>query len=212
MKIRDRSHSTLTNLWGKTVGIVGYGHIGREVARLAKAHNMRVLATNEQADLRECQGYDIRGVGDPDGVIPEKVFGPDNLGLLLAESDFVVSTVPLTKKTADMFAYEEFKRMKKTAYFINVSRGGILDHDALVEALENKEIAGAGLDVLFSDPTSLPAEHPLWEMENVFITPHVSGNRNAEYMLWVNNLFSMNLKRYLNGAPLLNVVTRERGY
>ncbi len=118
----------------------------------------------------------------------------------------------LQKKTANMFGDAAFKAMKKSAYFINVSRGGLVDHDALVKALGNKEIAGAGLDVVFADPKPLPAKHPLWEMENVFITPHVSGNRNAEYIGWVNDLFIINLKRYLNNETLLNIVTRERGY
>ena len=102
--------------------------------------------------------------------------------------------------------------MQKTAFFINVSRGGVVDHDALARALQNNEIAGACLDVTFADPKALPVDHPLWGMENVFITPHVSGNRNADYMRWVNDLFIMNLKRYLKGKPLLNVVTRERGF
>lgn len=211
-KVRDRGHNTLATLWGKTVGIVGYGHIGREVARLSRAHHMRVLATNRRADLRQDPGYEIPGVGDPEGVIPEKVYGPEDLDLLLQESDFVVCTLPLTKTTARTFSDAQFQIMKKSAFFINVSRGGLVDHDALIRALQHEEIAGACLDVLTTDPKALPADDPLWEMENVLLTPHVSGTRNATYIQWINDLFVQNLKRYLNQEPLLNAVTREKGY
>ena len=102
--------------------------------------------------------------------------------------------------------------MRRDAYFINVSRDGVVDHDALVQALQCGEINGACLDVLHTDPKPLPADHPLWGLENVLITPHVSGNRNAAYMRRAQDLFIANLRRYLAGEPLLNVVTRDKGY
>ena len=139
-RVRDRSHSTLTDLWGQTVGIVGYGHIGREVARLAKSFNMRVLALKRHPERRQAVGFELTGVGDPDGSIPETIFGPQDLPALLAESDFVVSTVPMTTETAQIFDDDAFAAMRRGAYFINVSRGGVVDHDALVRALEQGTI------------------------------------------------------------------------
>ncbi|MAG34642.1 MAG: hydroxyacid dehydrogenase [Dehalococcoidia bacterium] len=211
-KVRERSHSTLTDLWGQTVGIVGYGHIGREVARLAKSFNMRVLATKRHPDRRKAEGFELAGVGDPDGSLADEVLGPEDLPKLLARSDFVVSTVPLTPVTANLFDDAAFAAMKPSAYFVNVSRGGVVDHDALVRALDGGSIQGACLDVLFTDPKPLPPEHPLWSLDNVLLTPHVAGNRNPDYMRRAQDLLLTNLTRYLNDEPLLNAVTREKGY
>ncbi len=211
-KVRNRAHSTLTDLTGLTVGIVGYGQIGRHVARLSQAFNMRVLASKRNPDVREVSGMDFPNVGDPTAALPEKLFGPDELPELLAEADFIVSTVPLTTETAGLFDESAFRAMRSDAYFINVSRGGVVDHDALVQALQDGEIRGACLDVLHTDPKPLPPENPLWDLDNVLITPHVSGNRNAAYMRRAQDLFIENLKRYLAGEPLLNVVTRDKGY
>ena len=211
-RVRNRAHSTLTDLTGLTVGIVGYGHIGRHVARLSKAFNMRVLATKRCPDQRAVSGLDFPNVGDPDACLPDEIVAPDELPRILADADFVVSTVPLTTAPANLFGASAFSAMRRDAYFINVSRGGVVDHDALVQALQDGDIRGACLDVLHTDPKPLPPEHPLWDLENVLITPHVSGNRNAAYMRRAQDLFLANLKRYLAGEPLLNVVTREKGY
>lgn len=212
LKVRDRSHSTLENLYGKTVGIAGYGHIGREVARLAAAHRMRVLALDKFPDRRRMDGFVFQGDGDPDGSIPEKIYDPDGLNQLLEESDVIVCCLPLTGETANIFGSEAFDLMKKSAYFINISRGGTVDHDALAAALKNGGIAGAALDALYSDPQPMPEDHPLWELENVIITPHIAGNRNRGYIEKTNRLFQENLKRYLTDGPLLNIVSKERGY
>ena len=211
-RVRNRAHSTLTDLTGLTVGIVGYGQIGRHVARLSQAFNMRVLASKRNPDRREVSGMDFQNVGDPTAALPAKIFGPDELPELLADADFIVSTVPLTTETAGLFGESAFQAMRRDAYFINVSRGGVVDHEALVQALQSGEIRGACLDVLHTDPKPLPPENPLWDLENVLITPHVSGNRNAAYMRRAQDLFIENLKRYLAGEPLLNVVTRDKGY
>jgi phosphoglycerate dehydrogenase-like enzyme len=194
------------------VGIVGYGHIGREVARLAKGHSMRVLAMKKHPARLRSEGYQIEGVGDADGSLPDAVYGPGDLKRICEESDIVVSTLPLTDETSQAFGDSQFDAMKRSAFFINVSRGGVVDHDALVRALQRNSIAGACLDVMFTDPKPLPPDHPLWEMDNVFITPHISGNRNDEYMQRSNDLFTQNLNLYLERQPLLNTVTREKGY
>lgn len=183
-------------LYGKTVGIVGLGHIGREIARLAKAFSMRVVAVDELRGTRSAKNVD-------------KMFATNQLKQLLAGSDFVVSCVPLTPKTNKLIGEKELRCMKETAYLINISRGGIVDEEALVRALENKWIAGAGLDVTVKEP--LPPDSRLWDFDNVFLTPHISGNRE-DYLAQATTLFCENLKRYLKGKKLVNVISRKRGY
>ncbi len=211
-RIRDRSHATRIDLSGATLGIIGYGHIGSEVGRLAAAHNMRILAVDRPPAERRNTGHQWLGVGDPEGLLPERFFDPAQLHDALKECDFVVCCVPLTPQTRDLFGEREFEIMKPGAYFIGVGRGGTVDDMALARALQRGEIAAAAMDVLSSDPDALPGDHPLWGLDNVFISPHVSGNRNDLYFRKMNDMFCENLRRYLKGEALLNVVTRERGY
>ena len=211
-RTRNRRHSPLVQLWGQTIGIIGYGHIGREVGRLAKAHNMRILAVKRHPHQRCASGYQWKGEGDPEGAFPECFFEPHEQHSVLRECDFVVCCMPLTQETREMFSESEFSAMKRTAYFINVGRGGTVDDMALARALRDKALAGAGLDVLTTDPNPLPPDHPLWMIENVFISPHISGNRNEQYFYRTNELFCENLRRYTRNERLLNEVTRERGY
>ena len=211
-QIRDRSHSPLNDLWGKTIGIVGYGHIGSEVARLAAAHHMRILAVKRHPDRHAGRGYQWRGVGDAEGVLPERFYGPDDLHEVLGQSDYVVCCVPLTPETRGLFGDREFEAMKPEAYFVNVGRGATVDDMALARALQGGTVAAAACDVFATDPKPLPPEHPLWTLDNMFISPHISGNRNDLYFRKLNDIFRENLLRYLKEQPLVNVVTRERGY
>ncbi len=207
----DSTHSPPAELWGRTVGVVGYGHIGRETGRLAHAHGMRVVALKRDAAQRRASGFQWDGVGDPEGAYPDRFFGPDELHDLLSESDFVVNCLPLTPGTRGLFGEPEFKAMRKTAYFLNIGRGATVQIDALAEAARTGEIAGAGLDDF--EHRTIPPESPLWDLDNVFVSPHISGTRrNVEYLERTNELFCENLRRYLNGEPLYNVVTREQGY
>lgn len=183
-------------LRGSTVGIIGLGHIGREIARLAKALGMRVLALDEIRGIRPARNVDT--------MIPA-----NQLKDLFANSDFVVSCVPLTPKTSKLIGEKELRAMKKTSYLINISRGGIVDEDALIRALDEKWIAGAGLDVTVAEP--LPPSSRLWDFENVILTPHISGGQE-DYLLLATALFCENLKRYLKGKKLMNVIVRKRGY
>jgi phosphoglycerate dehydrogenase-like enzyme len=200
-------------LYGQTLGIVGYGQVGRELARLAKAFRMRILALKRNPEEHRLLGYQWEGVGDPDGTLPERFLGPDELHTLLRESDFVINCLPHTSETRNMFSELEFKTMKPGAYFINVGRGETIDDDALAQAIRQEDIAGAAMDAFETDPDPLPADHPFWELDNVFISPHISGTRhNKQYLQRTNDLFCENLRRYLMGEPLLNVVTKERGY
>jgi D-2-hydroxyacid dehydrogenase (NADP+) len=184
-------------LRGQTMGVVGLGHIGREVARLAKAFGMRVIATRRSG----AQGARARHV---DILVP-----PERLQVLLKESDFVVLALPLTAQTRGLIGEQELRAMKPEAYLINVARGAVVDEDALIRALEQNRIAGAGLDVFSTEP--LPPDSRLWELPNVIFSPHVSGIMPG-YLVRATELFCDNLKRYLSGRRLRHLVVKARGY
>ncbi len=196
-------------LRGRVLGIVGYGSIGREIARLAKAFGMTVLATKRDARHPEDKGYTLIGAGDPSGDLPDRIYPSEATRSMLAQCDYVVVTAPLTSKTRHLFDETMFKEMKPTAFLVNISRGGLIDEKALAKALRKGWIGGAGLDVFETEP--LPEDSPLWSMENVILTPHVSGF-TAQYDERVTDLFVSNLRRYLAGEPLVNLVDREIGY
>lgn len=158
---------------------------------------MKVVATRRSAKI-------IGSARWVDKLLPAK-----RLPSLLAESDFVIVSVPLTKETFQLIGEKELKAMKPTAYIINIARGNIIDEKALIHALEEKQIAGAGLDVTAKEP--LPAESPLWDMENVILSPHVSGGME-EYVAHATDLFCENLKRYLTSRKLRNIIDRKLGY
>jgi D-2-hydroxyacid dehydrogenase (NADP+) len=186
-----------TVLRDKTVGIVGLGHIGWEVARLSKAFGMRVIATRRSATKSGTARYvDI-------------LFPARRLPSLLKESDFVVIATPHTAETHHFIGERELGLMKPTAYIINIARGGIIDEAALIKALDEKRIAGAGLDVTEREP--LPPESRLWDFPNVILSPHVAGG-HEDYMVHATELFCDNLKRYLAGKRLKNVIDRKKGY
>jgi phosphoglycerate dehydrogenase-like enzyme len=184
----DRAHLHLADT---TLGVVGLGSIGSEVARRGLASGMRVLAV----DPVQTQA--------PLGVMA--VWKPDRLADLLRESDFVVIAAPHTPQTAKMFRWEQFRQMKQTAYLINIGRGAIVDLAELTAALQSGEIAGAGLDVFEIEP--LPPDHPLWRMENVILTPHVAGYSPrvpARHLAVLLN----NIGRFARGEPLRNIVNK----
>jgi phosphoglycerate dehydrogenase-like enzyme len=186
-----------TELHGKTVGIVGIGHIGAEAGRLAKAFGCRVIATKRSATAIETAEY-------ADEIMPSS-----ELPRLLAESDYVVLCVPLTNDTRGLIGEKELRMMKPSAFLVNIARGPVIVESALISALRAGVIAGAALDVFEQEP--LPAESPLWDMENVILTPHVSGGTEI-YNKRAAEIFADNLKRYISGAQLRNVVDPSRGY
>jgi phosphoglycerate dehydrogenase-like enzyme len=191
-----------------TVGIVGYGSIGREIGRLATAFGMRVLAYDESEDLVD-RGYTIPGIGDPEGKLPERYYRPGELCVFLAECDYVVLAVPLTKATRHLIGTQELKAIKPSAFLVNISRGDVVDEAALVKALQQGWIAGAGLDVFAQEP--LPSDSPLWGLDNVILTPHIGG-MTPYYDERAADLFAQNLQRYLERQPLLNQIDMEKGY
>ena len=195
-------------LWGKTIGIAGYGSVGRHVARLAIAFGMRVLAMHQSADHRD-HGFVFPGVGDPEGTLPDRYYTPGQMHHMLGESDLVVIALPLTPKTRELFDDPAFQAMKPTALLVNFARGGVCNEAALVRALQEKRIAGAALDVFQQEP--LPPDHPLWHLPNVFISPHTAG-LTPQYNERAATIFEENLRRYFVGEPLYNVVDKTQGY
>lgn len=185
----------MTVVAGKTLLIVGLGGIGGEVAERAHALGMRVIATRAS------------GRSGPEYV--SYVGLPDELPKLAGEADFVVNAAPLTPQTAGLFDAAFFAKMKPSAYFINVARGGSVVASALVEALTQRKIAGAGLDV--ADPEPLPADHPLWTAPNVIITPHVANDSDLGFDAQIA-VIKENLRRYVAGERMLSVVDPGRGY
>lgn len=180
------------HLTGKTLGIIGLGGIGTEIARRAKAFEMRVIAT------------EARPRPAPEFV--DEVWPSERLNDLLEQSDFVISCVPHTPETVGLIGAAELARMKESAYLINISRGVVVKLDALADALRNGVIAGAGLDVYEIEP--LPADHPLWGMENVIMTPHVAAadTRVAQRRV---DVVKENLQRFLQGEPPKNLIDKR---
>jgi len=171
---------------GQVLGIVGYGEIGRETARLAQALGMKVEA------VRRSAGY-----------------SPENLRQMLAKSDYVLVAAPLTEETRGMIGEAELNAMKSSAVIINVGRGPVIVESALIRALEEKEIRGAALDVFDEEP--LPDGHPFYRLENVLLSPH-SADHTAGIEDLAMNVFLENFERFRNGEPLQNIVDKKAGY
>lgn len=201
---------TADTLRGKTVGIIGYGSIGRELARIAQALGMEVLALKRDPKALRDTGWSPPGVlGDSEGRIPRRIFAPEEREELLRESDFVVLLLPLTAATRHFIGARELAAMKPNAFLVNVGRGALVDEPALIQALQDKRIAGAGLDVFEREP--LPIENPLWDMEEVIMTPHMAGPFRG-YMDLACELFAQNLRRFTSGQPMLNEIDWGLGY
>ena len=191
----DRKPWTPIELRGKTAVIIGVGGIGTQIAVRAKAFGMNVI------------GVDPKDI--PLAPFLDKLVPPDRLDIVLPQADVVFVAAPRTPQSEGMMGPRQFELMKKDSYFIAVSRGKLYDTDALVKALDSKRLAGAGLDV--TDPEPLPKGHPLWEFENVVITPHIAG-RSDKIEERRMELFKENLRRFVAGEPLLNLVDKQKGY
>lgn len=196
-------------LYGATVGIIGYGSIGRQVARLAQIFGMKILALKGDVRQLEAQGYTLPGIGDIQGDIPDRVYPVEALNSFLAACDYVVLTIPYTRDTHHLINAEALAHMKSAAFLINVSRGGVIDEEALIDALRENKIGGAALDVFAQEP--LPNDSLLWELPNLIISPHVSGF-TPHYDERAADLFAENLRRFVAGEPLLNQIDRSRDY
>jgi len=191
----DRSvMDTVRDLHGKTVAIVGLGNIGRHIARLTRAFGMRVLGCRRTP----------RPTPDVD-----RVYACEQLAVTLADADYVVVAAPLTRATGGMLGRAQFAAMKAGAFYVNVSRGGVAQEAALLEALQSGHLAGAGLDAYVVEP--LPGDHPLWSLPNVVVSPHYSGETVNNSALPARR-FTRNLRRWLAGEPLEGQVRLELGY
>jgi D-2-hydroxyacid dehydrogenase (NADP+) len=182
-------------LAGKTVGILGLGKIGSEMAKVARGFGMKVIG------LRRNSSIPVEHV--------DVLVGMEGLPRLLRESDHIVVILPLTVETRNLITMREFDMMELKPYFYNLARGAIVNTQDLIEALRKEKIKGAGLDVFDEEP--LAPKSPLWEMESVIITPHVGG-LVPHYFDGAIDLFIQNLRRFLSGEGLLNVVDKQRGY
>jgi phosphoglycerate dehydrogenase-like enzyme len=194
---RELQRYTPHLLYDKTVGIVGLGHIGSEVARLSKSFSMKVIATRRS----------VKKAGKAENV--DLMLPQTQMREMLGESDYVVLSVPLTPETRHIISETELWSMKTNSYIINVGRGDLIDEEALIRALDEKKIAGAGLDVTSIEP--LPENSRLWDMDNVILSPHVSGGME-DYMSQATELFCDNILRYLEGKKLRNLIDRKKGY
>jgi glyoxylate/hydroxypyruvate reductase A len=197
MAAEQRAHHwercTIDTLAGKTVGIVGLGQVGRTVAQLATPFGLRVIGIR-------------RGAGESN---VDHVQLTSELGTLLSVSDYVVLSVPHTSETAGMIGKDQLAQLKAGAVLINIARGNIVDEPALIDALTSGRLGGAALDVFSREP--LAVDSPLWDMPNVLVTPH-SMSTACDENVRLTDLFCDNLRRYVNGKPLRNVVDKFRGY
>jgi phosphoglycerate dehydrogenase-like enzyme len=196
-------------LTGSTVGLVGYGSIAREVARLLQPFGVKVLAAKKNAMQPADRGYTLEGHGDPDGNYFHRLYPIEAVRSMLKECDYVVCTLPLTPETKGMINDEIIRNIKPGAFFVHISRGGVVDENALASALAEKRLAGAALDVFVEEP--LPASSPLWKVPNLILTPHVSGF-SPRYKERAGEMFIENLKKYLHGDVLMNKFDPERHY
>ncbi len=191
----DHAHMNL-EIHEKTIGIIGVGHIGKETAKIAKAFGMKVLGVRHS---------------DREEDFVDEMYTTDQLPEVLPRCDYVVITLPLTTETRHLFGASEFKQMKSSAFFINIGRGEIVVEEDLIDALSTGEIAGAGLDVFTKEP--LDENSPLWEFENVIVTPHTSGSTEHYTKRVIEDIFITNLKSYALGGVLpKNVVDYKKGY
>jgi phosphoglycerate dehydrogenase-like enzyme len=196
-----------TLLRGQTLVIVGYGGIGREIARLAHTLGMRIIAVKARPGQRLDTSYHLPGTGDPEGTIPDRIVGVDGLGDAFAEADFVSVTLPISPGSRGVVSRAALERLRPHVWLVNTGRGPVIDEDALAELLAARRIGGAALDVFGEEP--LPSSSPFWTLPNVVLTPHVSGSSGA---LEHRQLIVENLRRFVAGEPLINDVDVERGY
>lgn len=191
---RDEIAWTAGELSGKTIGIVGLGKIGREIARLAQAFGMRVIGSKRSV-------HPVPNV--------DKVYSPDELREMLPQMDYLVLVVPLTAGTSALIGREEIALLKDGARIINVARGAMIDHDALGDALRSGKLAGAALDVFAKEP--LPSDSPIYGLPNLIITPH-TGSSGRLYGPRAAEIFRRNFEAFTTGGEMVNVYDGERGY
>jgi phosphoglycerate dehydrogenase-like enzyme len=204
----DRSNRFHQEARGRTVGIWGYGGIGRETARLALTMGMTVRVMTRSGVKPRINTYAEPGTGDPDLRLPKTVYTAGQKREFLDGLGFLILALPHTKESDGLIGEEELRALPRPAFLLNPARGPIVKEAALLEALRKRWIAGAALDTHFAYP--LPPDHPLWRFPNVILTPHVSGSdRSSLFPGRMGELFAQNVERYLEGRPLLNELTQQ---
>jgi len=188
---------TMVSLMGQSVGVLGFGNIGKEICKRSKALGMTVIAYDRPSKRTRARNVD------------KLVSGARGISEIFKTCDFVVSALPSTPQTAGLIGEKQLRSMKPTAYLINISRGAVVDEPVLIKALKEKWIAGAGLDVFATEP--LPRENELWELPNTILSPHTCG-RLDDTDDYVTDLFCDNLKRFVAGKRLVNVVNKKAGF
>jgi phosphoglycerate dehydrogenase-like enzyme len=206
----DRLKLAGTVLRGFTAGLIGYGSIGRECARQLHALGLRILAMKRDPDRRRDHGFNAwPGTGDPEGLLPERWYAPDQLSEMLPQCDVLVVTAPRTPETTGLIGSTELAQLKPGAWIVVISRGGIVEEGALAAALRTGQIAGAAVDAYSQEP--IRPENPLFVAPNLILTPHVSGVYESQWPQTVS-LICENLGRFQTGQPLLNLADGRLGY
>jgi phosphoglycerate dehydrogenase-like enzyme len=205
-QVWDRGARFQSEVRGLTVGLWGYGGIGRETARLLRAMGLRVHVLSRTGIGPVENVYAVPGTGDPEGVLPHRVFLAGEELAFLAELDFLILAMPLTPATEGIVGERELRALPRSAFLLNPARGPLVQETALLRALEEGWIAGAAIDTHYHYP--LPPEHPVWRAPNVILTPHISGSGQSPYFLdRVWDIFVENMRRFISGRPLLNELT-----
>ena len=209
-KVWDRDARFQRDIYGSTIGFYGYGGIARETARLAKTMHLAVWAMTRDGKVRpRPHTYCVPGSGDPEGLLPDRVFAPSQMEESLGGLDYFLVTLPLTPATEGLIGEQELRMLRPEAVLINPARAQLIPQEAFIRCLREQWIRGASLDAHYAYP--LPPEHPLWELPNVILTPHISGSVSSPYFHErVYDIFATNCERYARGEVLLNELTREQ--
>jgi phosphoglycerate dehydrogenase-like enzyme len=206
-QIWDRSARFQTELRGAVIGLYGYGGLARETARLAKSMGLVVWALTRDGAVKPRDGiYCVPGTGDPEGVLCDRVFGPEGKAEFLAGLDYLILAMPITPATQGIIGEAELRMLRPSAVLINPARATLVDEAALVQCLTEGWIRGASFDVHYAYP--LPAGHPVWTLPNMVLTPHISGsNLSPHFLERIYDIFAQNLQRFCGGQPLWNELT-----
>lgn len=193
-------------LYGKTIGLVGYGNIGRHIARIANAFGMKILACDRAIETKVCSSYCLADTGDPEGILPKAWFDTLHVKDMLRQCDVVMLTLPGVPSTRNFIASEELAAIPAHAYLINVGRGSVINEPALTDAIKAGQLAGVGLDVFNEEP--LPSSSPLWNFENVVIMPHIASWTDQQ-VAHANDILVENTRRLLSNLPLINLIDKK---
>jgi phosphoglycerate dehydrogenase-like enzyme len=205
----DRSMRFTQEVRGMTLGLWGYGGLGRETARLAKLMGMRVHVLARRGVHPAHNLYRVPGTGDPEGTLPDRVFLAGDEQQFLSELSFLILAMPLTPLTEGLIGEKELRALPRSAFVLNPARGPLIQEQALLQALREEWVAGAALDTHYQYP--LPSDHPLWSFPNVILTPHISGTSMPPiFFTRIWDLFLRNFRHFQQGYSLLNELTNEQ--